>query len=331
MYNFYINTIEDCNKGCTFCYEKSFSKKKIKISYIKKFFNEAERKFELSEDSEKVKVHFFGGEPTMDIDLLSKAIKYFDNKKYIHSIVIYTNLNCDLDEFTSKIKSKHSITIQASLKDDEDPKSFMEKIQTLLLVDLKVIISNVVTGDNATYIKENVYPIIVDHNALEMWDITIARNLKTYKDDVHKNIFDLYSFILEDVLKNKNFEEILGVKRLFKNTCGCNNGDRIFSLGADGRIFGCPHLHYIKEENVPKNIWDDIEYCNIDTYVDTGIIFKNLHQEGLNDIVNCSLEFVNKDDGSEELIEDIRKFLKDLVTELTTPVEGVLIEGEENG
>ena len=330
MYNFYINTIEDCNKGCTFCYEKSFSKKKIKISYIKKFFNEAERKFELSEDSEKVKVHFFGGEPTMDIDLLSKAIKYFDNKKYIDSIVIYTNLSCDLDEFISKIKSRHSITIQASLKDDEDPKLFMEKIQSLLLVNFKVIISNVVTGDNAMYIKENVYPIITDYNALEMWDITIARNLKTYKNNVYNNIYNLYTYILEDVLKYKNFEEILGIKRLFNNRKGCLNGDRTFSLGADGRIFGCPHLHYIKEKDVPKKIWDDIQYCELKDYENTGIAFKNLHQEGLNDIVNCPLEFVNSNNGSDKLIEDIREFLKKLVLELTTPVKEILMAGDTN-
>ena len=88
-----INTTEDCNLRCKYCYEINKRKKSIKFEYAKKFIDcllEDPDPIGISKDSDSVfndriyksglLLDFIGGDALMDVDILDKIFTYFTKK-----------------------------------------------------------------------------------------------------------------------------------------------------------------------------------------------------------------------------------------------------------
>lgn len=77
---------EDCNLGCTYCYQQSKKKTKMDIPTAKKavdlLFEEDARnsKYINEKNSESIIIDFMGGEPLMAIDTMEFVITYFYHK-----------------------------------------------------------------------------------------------------------------------------------------------------------------------------------------------------------------------------------------------------------
>lgn len=126
-----INTTEDCNMRCSYCYEINKRKHSIPFEYAKKFIDiicedpdpigileNPTDNFNENTYLQGLVLDFIGGDALMDVSLLDKICTYFLNK-------VYTTDNAHCKRWRSSFR--FSISSNGTLFSKPDVKAFCEK------------------------------------------------------------------------------------------------------------------------------------------------------------------------------------------------------------
>lgn len=92
IYSFEITTTNNCNFRCNYCFERDFDKQKPRIDgeIVSKRIRELFEKEWFNEKYGTVKIHFWGGEPTLNFKLIKDLIFEFEDDERV-CFFLYTN------------------------------------------------------------------------------------------------------------------------------------------------------------------------------------------------------------------------------------------------
>jgi len=251
-----------CNLNCIYCYNAD--KNEIKDMDFKTAKNSID--YILSDDTDKLKIQFTGGEPLLNFDLIEKVIKYC-NKEYDYinvSYAVQTNGTLLNNELIEKIKDLHlkigisidGIEVNDILRPYEDGNSStLDTLRGIYLLNSYNIpfgITTVITNKNLPFIKEFVEYLI----ALGVKSISF--DLLKPKKKEHLKIMpneEEFNKILKDL--NNYPIYIKNLQRRQNNIyCFLNTGDLLF-VNELGDIYPCPTLEgnfYMGNINDKENI-----------------------------------------------------------------------------
>lgn len=272
----YLITTTNCNLNCDYCFYRSdISESLLKRSNmnfdvaknaIDKFKENVVNNFK--DNNYWQQITFYGGEPSINKELLKQAIPYARkvfNDEYT-SIVVNTNLTI-YDEELFEIYKANDIEVQVSIdgkkeqhdlhrKKRDGTGSFEIVLENILkLKKLGVRVVPMITASDANV--DNFSDILCDiiekldvddfgvnilitnsYSIDKSYPLKLAREMiKAYKR-IGKKVFD-YSFV-------ELYEGILGIsKDITKNSCGSGRKITVFP---NGKVFSCQAL-----EKHPKN------------------------------------------------------------------------------
>ena len=104
FFNLEINTTSACNMACDYCFEYNTIKETKKINYnlIVKRIDELLKDEWFNSMFSGIRIDFWGGEPTLNLDLIKKILKeYMENKRVVFHF--YSN-GYQMDKFYDVIK-----------------------------------------------------------------------------------------------------------------------------------------------------------------------------------------------------------------------------------
>ena len=250
-----------CNLNCIYCYNAD--KNEIKDMDFKTAKNSID--YILSDDADKLKIQFTGGEPLLNFDLIEKVIKYC-NKKYDYiniSYAVQTNGTLLNNELIEKIKDLHlkiGISIDGIEVNDilrpykNGNSSTLDTLRGIYLLNSHNIpfgITTVITNKNLPFIKEFVEYLI----ALGVKSISFDL-LKPKKKEHLKLMPNEEEF--NKILKELNNYPIY-IKNLQRRPnniyCFLNTGDLLF-VNELGDVYPCPTLegHFYMGNILGKNL-----------------------------------------------------------------------------
>ena len=252
-----------CNLNCIYCY--NLTKTEIKDMDFKTAKNSID--YILSDDADKLKIQFTGGEPLLNFDLIEKVIKYC-NKKYDYiniSYAVQTNGTLLNNELIEKIKDLHlkiGISIDGievndilrPYRNENNGSSTLDTLRGIYLLNSHNIpfgITTVITNKNLPFIKEFVEYLI----ALGVKSISFDL-LKPKKKEHLKLMPNEEEF--NKILKELNNYPIY-IKNLQRRPnniyCFLNTGDLLF-VNELGDVYPCPTLegHFYMGNILGKNL-----------------------------------------------------------------------------
>ena len=252
-----------CNLNCIYCYNAD--KNEIKDMDFKTAKNSID--YILSDDTDKLKIQFTGGEPLLNFDLIEKVIKYC-NKNYNDKNISYavqTNGTLLNNELIEKIKDLHlkiGISIDGievndilrPYRNENNGSSTLDTLRGIYLLNSHNIpfgITTVITNKNLPFIKEFVEYLI----ALGVKSISFDL-LKPKKKEHLKLMPNEEEF--NKILKELNNYPIY-IKNLQRRPnniyCFLNTGDLLF-VNELGDVYPCPTLegHFYMGNILGKNL-----------------------------------------------------------------------------
>ena len=252
-----------CNLNCIYCYNAD--KNEIKDMDFKTAKNSID--YILSDDADKLKIQFTGGEPLLNFDLIEKVIKYC-NKNYNDKNISYavqTNGTLLNNELIEKIKDLHlkiGISIDGievndilrPYRNETNGSSTLDTLRGIYLLNSHNIpfgITTVITNKNLPFIKEFVEYLI----ALGVKSISFDL-LKPKKKEHLKLMPNEEEF--NKILKELNNYPIY-IKNLQRRPnniyCFLNTGDLLF-VNELGDVYPCPTLegHFYMGNILGKNL-----------------------------------------------------------------------------
>ena len=266
----YLITTTSCNLNCDYCFYRSgISESLLKRSNMSfEVCKKAIDKFkEITSNNKKGKgywqqITFYGGEPSINKELLVKAIPYARKvfKDKYTSIVINTNLTI-YDEELFNIYKDYKVEVQVSL---DGTKEMHDKHRKMLggegsfdlvisnikkLNELGVTIIPMVTANdvNVEMFSDVLYEIVKETGTADFGvNILITDSYKV--DDNYpkelayqmKKAFDKFGEMANDCEFVSLREGLLGIgKNIVKNSCGSTRKITVFP---DGRVFACQAL-----------------------------------------------------------------------------------------
>ena len=147
-FNVTINTTEDCNLACKYCYEINKKKKNINIDTAKKFIDILIETddiigLDLMEDKESedykfedtimnkagITLDFIGGDSLMDVDTLDEIIKYF-----VFKLATSNTKNANLWRYNWRL----SLSSNGTLFSDPKVRKFCEKYKDVLSLGVSI-------------------------------------------------------------------------------------------------------------------------------------------------------------------------------------------------
>lgn len=284
----YLITTTSCNLNCDYCFYRSdISESLLKRSNMS--FDTAKNaidKFKIivdkniRDDNYWQQITFYGGEPSLNKELLKQVIPYarkIFNDKYT-SIVINTNLTI-YDEELFNIYRDNDVEVQVSIDGTKEQHDMHRKLHNgtgsydivieniWKLKKLGINVVPMITASDANV--DNFSDILCDiiekldindfgvnilitdsYNINEKYPLKLAREMiKAYKK-IGNKVFD-YSFV-------ELYEGILGLnKEITRNSCGSSRKITVFP---NGRIFSCQALEK-HPKNYMGNLFDDFTNC----------------------------------------------------------------------
>lgn len=256
-----------CNLNCIYCYTSS--KNEIKDMDFKTAKNSID--YILSDDADKLKIQFTGGEPLLNFDLIEKVIKYC-NKNYNDKNISYavqtngTLLNNKLIEKIKELHLKVGISIDGievndilrPYKNKNKSSSTLDTLRGIYLLNEHKIpfgITTVITNKNLPFIKEFVEYLVslgVKSISFDLLKIKRKEHLKLMpnEEDFNKILKELNNYPI--YIKNLQ-------RRPNNIYCFLNTGDLLF-VNEVGDIYPCPTLEgyfymgNINNENIKESI-----------------------------------------------------------------------------
>lgn len=282
---------ENCNLACKYCYEENSSGHKNKNMSIETAKQLLIYSFtESKKHNKKVDYSFFGGEPTLNIDIIDYLCTQGKllSKKYniSFSVNIITNATI-MNKKIYNIFKKHSdvfTNCQLSI-DGHQIVQDLNRITKNGKGSFNTIEKNIPYWKELFKDKLNIHGVL-NHNTIselynsylffrEKWNVPMlwflpAKDKKFTKN--HVEIYDhemnkIYNYIMERVRKDNSIFEIEAyapLNRSLKNggsSKPCGIGDNYCAVTAEGDIFPCHHLYFIdtKRETLLGNIWNGID------------------------------------------------------------------------
>lgn len=278
----YLITTTSCNLNCDYCFYRSGISKSLlnrsNMSY-EVAVKAVDRFKEITSNNKKddnywQQITLYGGEPSINKDLLIKIIPYIRNEfndEYT-SLVVNTNLTI-YDEELFNIYKEYSVEVQVSIDGDKKAHDLHRKqvngngsydlviknIKRLKELGVKIVPMITATDANIDYFSDILCEIVNDLNIDDFgvnilisnsydvnsdYPLKLAEEmLKAYKK-IGNKVFD-YSFI--DL-----YEGILGLsKDISRNSCGSTRKITVFP---NGNVFSCQAL-----EKHPKNFMGTLD------------------------------------------------------------------------
>ena len=306
----YLITTTSCNLNCDYCFYRSgvsesllkrsnmsFAVCKKAIDKFKEITNHNKRDNEYWQQ-----ITFYGGEPSINKELLVEAIPYARkvfNNDYT-SIVINTNLTI-YDEELFKLYKDYDVEVQVSLDGNKNIHDIHRKTLggegsfDLVISNLKIIkglgvkIVPMVTANdmNVNNFSDILYEIVKVTGA-EDFGVNILIT-DSYKTDYEypkklalemKKAYERFGNIANDSAYVSLKDGILGIdKNIVKNSCGSTRKITVFP---DGRVFACQAL-----EKLPNNIMGTLD----DDFVNNSNweYFKKRNRFSLEKCLKCEL------------------------------------------
>jgi uncharacterized protein len=178
----------DCNFSCSYCYEKGNLKKKFMnekaIEDFKEFIN---KEFNF-EETKKLHIQWYGGEPLMNFNAIEKISTFFKSKKVNYSSSIVTNGYLLTNHIIEKLHDYKINHIQVTI---DGPKHIHDDFRKLKngKGTYDVIIQNL--SNLNTYIKEH--------------QLNIKVSLRVNIGNNNKDIYSITKTKLDELFQNENF------------------------------------------------------------------------------------------------------------------------------
>lgn len=285
----YLITTTNCNLNCDYCfYRSSISESLLKRSSMSfEIAKDAIDKFKkivnnnTKEENYWQQITFYGGEPSLNKELLKQAIPYarkMFNDEYT-SIVVNTNLTI-YDKELFEIYKYNNVEVQVSIdgtKEQHDLHrkmhngngSFNDVVENIFkLKEMDVNVVPMITASDANInnfsdilcniiekLKVSDFGVNIlitnSYNIDREYPIKLAKEMiKAYKK-IGNKVFD-YSFI-------ELYEGILGLnKDIIRNSCGSGRKITVFP---NGKVFSCQALEK-HPKNYMGNLSDDFINCS---------------------------------------------------------------------
>lgn len=311
--NVTIQVTEDCNLRCSYCYQIAKTKKKLKFETAKKFIDilldpdQSKNKYINTYDTSFVVLDFIGGEPLLEIDLITDICRYFTKRVielnhpwrvgYMFSIgtngVLYFDpkVQAFIDEFKGRVS--FSITLDGDKQLHDSCRVFPDgsgsyDLASAACVDWmhrlgeNGIMSSKLTiaPGNVQYLSSAIIHMIslgytnINENCVyeEGWTVEHANIL-------YNELKKLADYILENDLEKKVTLRIFDPIMYSPMDPGDNNnwcgGDgSMIALDVNGDIFNC--IRYME-----SSLGDDREPLVIGN-VEDGISCTNMHTCNVN-------------------------------------------------
>lgn len=107
---FWINTTNDCNLNCLYCYQKEKGNEHLDLNQIDLIINEIK-----GFSDQEIHINFFGGEPLINFPVIEKIVQELSKlrtKKIIYSMTTnLTILNKKIIDFIIKNNFRISVSI----------------------------------------------------------------------------------------------------------------------------------------------------------------------------------------------------------------------------
>lgn len=277
---------ENCNLRCVYCFE---DKSRCITKYMSKdtafktvdFIFDNVKKYNSELESEKktedVKVTFFGGEPTLCIDLIIDILNYCKKKQDETSILCHPSIITNGTIYNDKIENmlniwvelfgKKSVHVQLSydgvpaIQNANRPaenknilsSDLIEKASSQYLNYFKrnglnssgLTIHSCISHDSLPYIYDS---YLYFYNTLHIKHITFAWVMESNWQENDLNIFsEQLRKITKIVSERENNTRTFPFKH-FDECSGCGSGKTLISVDCDGNIYPCHRFFFYKKE-----------------------------------------------------------------------------------
>lgn len=275
-----IMLTDECNFRCSYCFETNkqsiFLTKDNIVPFIDAMFDFSEhpdywKNFYLDGDYEKIHFLFFGGEPLLNVKMMTFILDYFENKckedlsKYqkrldSYSVAIVTNGSLldtkDSIEYFDKYAKKTSVnvTYEGCKEFHDRGRKYKNGEGTYDKVRKNIIWYKEKYGginiQGPAISKDTIDYTYKCYEGLKEFSNFIDMKIETYKKDLiwsedEINRLDKqYELITEDLLKNpeidfKQFRKYDGRDKVGFLHPGCSLGRGMISVDADGLLYPC--------------------------------------------------------------------------------------------
>ena len=333
--NITFQVTEDCNLKCSYCYQINKTKEKMTFDTAKKFIDyllsqpDNENFFCNKNNTLGFIFDFIGGEPFLEVDLISQIIDYFEqkllelnHKEWLFNHVYNFSSNGTL-YFTEKVQSfikkyrnllNVNITVDGNKELHDSCRLFPNgkgSYDLAIQASLKELESQKYTGTKITLSPDNIdYVFSGVSNLISLGFHEI--NINCCYEDIWLNenspkllfneLIKLSNWIYENSLYDKIYISILDANKykalqeedILTNWCGATSCKEMFSINPSGNIYPCIRF---METSLPNNlqpiIIGDIE---------SGLLSKEQYLKNYNTLQSCNRKNLFNEDCNKCLI-----------------------------
>jgi uncharacterized protein len=258
---------EDCNMRCTYCYEHGKNPKRMSEEIALKAVDYI-LKTHPGDEYPGVTIDFMGGEPTLEIDLMSKIIEYFRYRAYILKHPWYKNHTFSMSsngllytsdkfqEFIKKYKNSFSINISIdgnrelhdSCRLDLAGNGTYDRVLSSVKLMMKQtgILSTKATlsPDNLKYLSDSVLHLyLVGFRTINMNTVFEDGWTLDHAKLFYKELIKLADIIIDKKLYNDLYCSLfrleIGKPNLNIDSNWCGGNGKMLAIGTDGQLYPC--------------------------------------------------------------------------------------------
>ena len=293
-YNIDLTTTANCNFRCSYCFENTFFRNKNfdQVELFTKRVDELLDSTFFKKNYEKLTIHFWGGEPTLNPECIRYVFNHYKDNDYVSFFLFTNGSNLDplMDIFIENSKkmvvgNQQKITIQISydgkpLQDihrkNKSNKltgdATREVICNMLENKIPTILKSTLTTDSFKYLSDarnDIFNIFKKYPQNDLFregtyfPTIDYHNLNKYNNEEIENSYK----VLEEQLLIVAKEEVKFFKknnRFFfvwfnNNKALCSGGRDVVTIDWDGKVYKCHGCLYSsnKEQHCISNLTDD--------------------------------------------------------------------------
>jgi len=261
----------NCNLRCAYCFEKRI-RKKGKMAPATAY-KAIDLLFDYSGDNKDLYITHFGGEPSLNFSVLSKATKYAEQQSEIRSKKIHFNITTNgvaLSDQMLDFFKQHEIKVLFSVDglkpshdryriDSQGKGTFDRVIDALSRYKSRASW----IGVKMTVVRENIPRLVEDVTGLYEMGVNQfllgpATNNSWREEDI-KNYFNqlesLHQWYQREHPENLRISEFEG-KQSNKSYFGCQACRDTLSVDVDGKITGCSKIRSLEHNTVVGKLGD---------------------------------------------------------------------------
>lgn len=260
-YQLVVNTSLDCNLGCWYCYETHIPHSFMKLDIAERIIKHVEMKFE-SEHFEMLQMIFFGGEPLMNIKVISYLLNGIQNiakeKDFKMSLTFVTNGTLITKRFINMVKpfnAMFQITVDGNRTTHNEIRKYKKEnskdCYNTILNNIRLLND---TEANFTFnlrvnydqsVLENIDTLIDDFSFINRNKCSISLQKVWQCDEKDIDSYLLYSVV--NKINNKGFIIDSYFLSPRHDSCYADNLNEAL-INYDGKVFKCTARNFVKEK-----------------------------------------------------------------------------------